>query len=80
MVILNLNAQNKLQLHPILITNESAFGDPYLLVDEQVIANDPLNGNAGQPQSDWFGGWNEQNYPILILGPRSHYLIFFYMT
>ena len=64
MVILNLNAQNTLQLHPILITNESAFGDPYLLVDEQVIANDPLNGNAGQPQSDWFGGWNEQNYPI----------------
>ena len=64
LVTLSLNAQNKLQLHPILITNESAFGDPSLLVDEQSIANDPLNGNTGNPQTDWFGGWNQQNYPI----------------
>lgn len=64
LVILSLKAQNKLQLDPILITNESAFGNPSQLVDEQSIAHDPLHGNAGHPQTDWFGGWNEQNYPI----------------
>ena len=65
-VILSLciHAQTKLTLQVSMITNESSVGNAQNLLDEQNIANDPMNDNYGLPSTDWFGGWNNNDYPI----------------
>ena len=54
-------SSQKLVLNPSMVTNESAYGDPGMLVDEQAIANDPLNGAGGAPQTNWFPGWGDKH-------------------
>lgn len=52
---------SKIGLNPSMVTNESAYGDPGMLVDEQAIASDPLNGAGGAPETNWFPGWGDKH-------------------
>lgn len=54
-------SSQKLVLTPSMVTNESAYGDAGMLFDEQPLANDPLNGAGGAPQTNWFPGWGDKN-------------------
>ncbi|MFD0674544.1 S-layer homology domain-containing protein [Cohnella sp. GCM10027633] len=56
----------KIPLSPAMVTNETGYGNATLLVNEQELAGDPLNGEGGVPNKFWFGDWNSvgNNYPI----------------
>ena len=56
----------KIPLSPAMVTNETGYGNATLLVNEQELAGDPLNGEGGAPSKFWFGDWNSlgNNYPI----------------
>lgn len=55
------NVPGKIPLSPSMVTNESAYGDPGMLVDEQAIAADPLNGAGGAPSTNWFPGYGDKH-------------------
>lgn len=55
------STSQKIILSPSMITNESEFGDAGMLVDEQALANDPLNGAGGVPETNWFPGWGDRH-------------------
>ncbi|OCT13411.1 hypothetical protein A8709_17520 [Paenibacillus pectinilyticus] len=53
----------KLTLTTSMVTNESGYGDATMLVDEQVIAGDPLNGTGGSPTTYWDPGFQTGHTP-----------------
>lgn len=55
--------ESKFTLAPSMVTNESGVGDAGMIVDEQSIAGDPANGNAGDPITKWYTAYNSSNYP-----------------
>lgn len=46
----------KLDLSKAIIINEYRTGDPNALIDEQLIAGDPINKKGGSPNTLWFPG------------------------
>ncbi len=52
-----LGAVSKLTLTPSMVTDESGFGNPRELVDEQSLAGDVLNSVGGVPVTTWMTGW-----------------------
>ena len=61
--------QEKLTLNRNMLYNFSTKGDAGLLVDEQVIANDPATGHGGTPTTVFTPGWINAAvyYPAMIV-------------
>lgn len=57
------SSSEKIPLSPSMVVNESGHGDATLLVDEQALSGDPLDGSSGSPQTYWFPGWQADIYP-----------------
>ncbi len=57
----------RITLIPDMILNENVFGDVGLLVDEQIIAGDPLFENGGQPETRWNPGSTSWAYPCYAM-------------
>ncbi len=53
----------KVTLYPYLVTNVSGLGNAGLMVDEQDLSGDPLNGNKGAPVTLWQSSYSAV-YPI----------------
>lgn len=58
------DANGKIIINPAMMMNESGWGNPEALVDEQSIANNPNGGNAGSPSTYLFPGWSPGSYPV----------------
>ncbi|MFD0671977.1 discoidin domain-containing protein, partial [Cohnella sp. GCM10027633] len=61
-------ASIKIPLSRMMVVNESLYGDPTALADQQGVAGDPRGGTGGGADSSfWYGAWSEsnitQNYP-----------------
>ncbi len=54
----------RISLSPDMILNESALGDATLLVDEQIEAGEPIEGDESSPQLFWTAGVNPWYYPV----------------
>lgn len=52
----------KIALDASMITNEVAWGDASLLVDEQTAAGDPANGQGGTPTTKWVPSTNSSSH------------------
>ncbi len=61
------SAVPKILLLPEMILNEEGRGDATLLMDEQELAGDPLNGSTGTPTTVWRPGWSAADYPAHVL-------------
>ena len=61
--------QTKINLNSNMLYNFSTKGEAGLLVDEQVIANDPANGQAGTPTTVFSPGFMNADiyYPAMIV-------------
>jgi len=59
----------KLDLTNAELYNLSTKGDATLLIDEQLIAGDPANGQGGTPETVFTAGWPDADvyYPALIV-------------
>lgn len=55
--------ESKLTLSPSMVVNETGIGDAGMMVDEQLLAGDPANGNGGQPVTKWYTAYSSSNYP-----------------
>ncbi|MBM7565366.1 fibronectin type III domain-containing protein [Paenibacillus sacheonensis] len=53
----------KIAITPSMYLNESGYGDPSALTDEQTIAGDPKNGTGGSPTHGWDLGYNSLYQP-----------------
>ncbi len=53
----------KVDLFPHMIVNESGDGDATLMVDEQVLAGDPLGGDENIPETKWSTSYSGE-YPM----------------
>lgn len=53
-----LREEVKLTLNPAMLVNESGYGQPSMLVDEQSITGDPIMGLGGEPQTAWSAGFS----------------------
>ncbi len=51
-----------LSLDTSMVVNECGHGDAGMLVDEQALSGDPLNGQGGEPVMDWSPGYGA-TYP-----------------
>ncbi len=52
----------RLTLIPSMVTQESGAGSASMLVDEQTLAGDPLNGTGGSPSVIWDPQWSAPTY------------------
>lgn len=53
----------KIDLDPTMVSLLNGSGEPGMLVDEQILAGDPKNGQGGNPTQAWFTGWGGENHP-----------------
>ncbi|BBH24110.1 hypothetical protein Back11_54550 [Paenibacillus baekrokdamisoli] len=53
----------KVVITPSMYLNESFYGDPSALTDEQTIAGDPRAGTGGNPTNGWDMGYNSIYHP-----------------
>ncbi len=53
----NIGAVAKIPLNPSMLTDQSGFGNPNELVDEQDLAGDVLNSVGGVPLTTWMTGF-----------------------
>jgi len=58
---------NKITLSPSMLINKNSDTFP-AIIDEQVIAGDPANGEGGSPITSWTSSWNPNS-------PYPHYAI-----
>ncbi len=54
---------SKIELFPYMVTNETNDGDATLMVDEQNLSGDPLNGDNFYPQTGWTTSYGS-TYPL----------------
>lgn len=54
---------SKVELYPYMVTNETNDGDATLMVDEQSLSGDPLNGDNFYPQTGWTTSYGS-TYPL----------------
>ena len=64
-----LAGQAKITLTSSMLYNFSTKGDAAMLIDEQVIANDPASGNGGMPATIFSPGWVNTSiyYPAMVV-------------
>ena len=55
------------------VNNTSGMGDAGMLVDEQSLSGDPLNGTGGAPVTHWAPGWNPSTYPASVIIDFGNY-------
>ncbi len=60
------NQEHKIILNSSMVINELNKGDATLLVDEQQMSGDPLNGINGNPTTNWQPTYHDQEYPISV--------------
>ncbi len=53
----------KVELYPYMVVNETGDGDATLMVDEQALSADPLNGDNNIPITAWSTGYGS-DYPL----------------
>jgi len=56
-------ASSKVVITPSMYLNESGYGDPSALTNEQAIAGDPKAGSGGNPTIGWDMGYNSVYQP-----------------
>ena len=68
-------AEQKIELTPDMVINETGLGNAALLVDEQAQVGDPANGKGQLPAKPFFPGWTAWYYPahvVIDLGVKHH--------
>ncbi len=54
---------SKIEINPLMVTNETGDGDATLMADEQELSGDPLNNPANQPSTSWETSYGS-TYPL----------------
>ncbi|MBO9610465.1 MAG: fibronectin type III domain-containing protein, partial [Paenibacillaceae bacterium] len=68
-------ATYKIPVTPTMVKNESAYGDPSKLFDQQTVAGDPKGGTGGAADSSfWFGYWGAATESVFTNYPAYAYI------